>query len=262
MSKSQKRYRCITWWEFLIHCNFWLQIQRSRVRFPALPDFLSSSGSGTGSIQPREVSWGAAWIKSSGSGPENRLTAVGIRCADHVTPLYPQKLALTSPTGGGRSVGIVRSRTKATEFVIQFCTILMWVLYDWPGGDQIRPKDVATIHCITYVISYITYVGRVWPYSNLSLMQLTHCDDKPKSASLCLLGFDKDDLTSPTPCLPTHLRTSCIRLAYARLYVCQYVEIKYVPVSGTEELRKRQKIKPGLVFWNSTASILPSLLFR
>jgi len=33
-----------------------------------------------------------------------------------VTPLYPQKLALTSPTGGGRSVGIVRVRTKATEF--------------------------------------------------------------------------------------------------------------------------------------------------
>ena len=41
---------------------------------------------------------------------------MGARCADHATPLYPQKLALTSPTGGGRSVGIVRSRTKATEF--------------------------------------------------------------------------------------------------------------------------------------------------
>ena len=41
---------------------------------------------------------------------------MGIRYADHVTPLYPQKLALTSPTGGGRSVGIVRSRTKTTEF--------------------------------------------------------------------------------------------------------------------------------------------------
>jgi hypothetical protein len=37
-----------------------------------------------------------------------------------VTPLYPQKLALTSPTGGGRSVGIVRSRTKATEFSFSF----------------------------------------------------------------------------------------------------------------------------------------------
>ena len=35
--------------------SFGLQIQRSRVRFPALPDFLSSSGSGTGSTQPREV---------------------------------------------------------------------------------------------------------------------------------------------------------------------------------------------------------------
>ena len=35
--------------------SFWLQIQRSRVRFPALPDFLSSSGSGTGSTKPREV---------------------------------------------------------------------------------------------------------------------------------------------------------------------------------------------------------------
>jgi hypothetical protein len=55
--------------------------------------------------------------KSSGSwSRKQRLTAVETRCADHVTPLYPKKLALTSPTGGGRSVGIVRSRTKATEF--------------------------------------------------------------------------------------------------------------------------------------------------
>jgi len=37
-----------------------------------------------------------------------------------VTPLYPQKLALTSPTGGGRSVGIVRSRAKATEFFFYY----------------------------------------------------------------------------------------------------------------------------------------------
>jgi hypothetical protein len=48
---------------------------------------------------------------------------VGNRCADHVTPFYPQKLSLTSPTGGGRSVGIVRSRTKATVFsFLVLCT--------------------------------------------------------------------------------------------------------------------------------------------
>jgi hypothetical protein len=32
--------------------------------------------------------------------------------------LYPHKLALTSPTNDGRSAGIVRSRTKATELII------------------------------------------------------------------------------------------------------------------------------------------------
>ena len=53
---------------------------------------------------------------------------MGIRCADHVTPLYPQKFALTSPTGGGRSVGIVRSRTKATEFTFKVLSLRQDVL--------------------------------------------------------------------------------------------------------------------------------------
>jgi hypothetical protein len=30
--------------------------------------------------------------------------------------LYPQKLAITSPTSGGRSVGVFRSRTQTMEF--------------------------------------------------------------------------------------------------------------------------------------------------
>jgi hypothetical protein len=50
--------------------------------------------------------------KSSGSGLESREYGR----ADHATPLYPQKLELTSPTSGGRSVGIVLSRTQATVF--------------------------------------------------------------------------------------------------------------------------------------------------
>jgi hypothetical protein len=54
--------------------------------------------------------------KSNGSGLETENTAVGIRHADHVAPLYPQNLAPTSPTSSGRSIGIVLSRSQATEF--------------------------------------------------------------------------------------------------------------------------------------------------
>jgi hypothetical protein len=46
-----------------------------------------------------------------------RLTAVGIRCADHVTP-STRKGRHYFADSGGRSVGIVRLWTKATEFFI------------------------------------------------------------------------------------------------------------------------------------------------
>jgi hypothetical protein len=49
-------------------------------------------------------------------------TAVGIRHADYVAPSIRKKLAITSPTSGGRSVGIVRSRTQTMEvFFFLFC---------------------------------------------------------------------------------------------------------------------------------------------
>jgi hypothetical protein len=67
----------------------------------------------------REYNWGATCKKSSGSCLKSREydrkdPSRWPRCT-----LYPQKLALTSPTSGGRSVGIVFSRTQATEF--SFC---------------------------------------------------------------------------------------------------------------------------------------------
>jgi hypothetical protein len=56
--------------------------------------------------------------KSSDSGVEIR--EYGIRDPSRCPRdnLYPQKLALTSPTSGGRSVGIIRSRTQATEDIL------------------------------------------------------------------------------------------------------------------------------------------------
>jgi hypothetical protein len=72
-----------------------------KVRFPALPDILRSSGSGTGSTQPREYNWGATW-------KEKPVT---------LSTWHPlsANLALTSPTSGGRLVGTIRSWIQATE---------------------------------------------------------------------------------------------------------------------------------------------------
>jgi hypothetical protein len=55
--------------------------------------------------------------ESRGSGLGNR--DYGLR-PNNETRLYPQKLVLTSPTSGGRSVGIVRSWTQDTEFCFFF----------------------------------------------------------------------------------------------------------------------------------------------
>jgi hypothetical protein len=53
--------------------------------------------------------------KSCGSGLENRKYRRRDTSRRPRDTLYPQKLALTSPTSGGRSV-CIRSRTLATEF--------------------------------------------------------------------------------------------------------------------------------------------------
>jgi hypothetical protein len=78
-----------------------------------------------------------------------------------VTPLYPQKLTLTSPTGGGRSVGIVRWRTKATEFSLVFVDI-----YNGPTNALVCNKTLIqmsntktfkiTPTCFDYQIIIIT----------------------------------------------------------------------------------------------------------
>jgi hypothetical protein len=54
---------------------------------------------------------------SSGYGLENREYGRGDPLRWPRDNFYPQKLTLTSPTSGGRSVGIVRLWIEATEFV-------------------------------------------------------------------------------------------------------------------------------------------------
>jgi hypothetical protein len=68
---------------------------------------------------------------NSGSGLENREYGRGDPMRRPRNTLYPQKLALTSPTSGGRSVGIVRLRTEATEVFV----IIVRVLYSVETHD-------------------------------------------------------------------------------------------------------------------------------
>jgi hypothetical protein len=56
--------------------------------------------------------------------------------------LYPQKLVLTLPTSGGRSVGIVRSRTQTTEFLEE----IRWGDVDWIDMAQDRNRWRALVN--------------------------------------------------------------------------------------------------------------------
>jgi hypothetical protein len=51
---------------------------------------------------------------------KTEITAVVIYRTDHATPFYPPKLALTSLTSSGRSVGTVHSRTEAMAFLVSY----------------------------------------------------------------------------------------------------------------------------------------------
>jgi hypothetical protein len=54
--------------------------------------------------------------KSSGSGLQSRYYCRKESSHGSCGTIYPRKLALTSLASGGLSVGLVRSRTQATEF--------------------------------------------------------------------------------------------------------------------------------------------------
>jgi hypothetical protein len=94
---------------FCTHSVFW-------VRFSALPVVGLEQGptslvSTIGELVGR---------KSGGSGLKNREHGLRIPSRSPHGTLYPQNLALTSPTSRGRSVRIVHSRTPASELSYPF----------------------------------------------------------------------------------------------------------------------------------------------
>jgi hypothetical protein len=123
----------------------WIEIQRSSFWFPAIPDFLRSSGSRTGSTQPRKTIVELLGRNSSGSGLENREYCRGNPLRWPRDTLHPQKFALTLPTCGGRSVGIVRLRTKTTEFVFVCWAAVIHYLALWNTRLSIAVTGIKSI---------------------------------------------------------------------------------------------------------------------
>jgi hypothetical protein len=87
-----------------------------RVRFLALLDLLRNSGLERGPLSLVSTTEELLGSNSSGSGLEIREYSRRDPSRGSRGTLYPQKFALSSPTRGGRSVGIVRSRTQVMKF--------------------------------------------------------------------------------------------------------------------------------------------------
>jgi hypothetical protein len=94
----------------------WLQIQRSGLdsrRYQILREVVGLERGPLSLVSTTEEQLGR---KSSGFGLETRKYGRGNPSSLLRGTIYPQRLALTSPTSGGIWVGIVRSRSEATEF--------------------------------------------------------------------------------------------------------------------------------------------------
>jgi hypothetical protein len=80
--------------------------------------------------------------------------------------LYPHKLAITSPTSGGRSVGIVRSRTQTIEFIFFYlfcflhsCYKLILVLRLLCGRAACAHVFVSHLHIVFFTFEMSDYVN-------------------------------------------------------------------------------------------------------
>jgi hypothetical protein len=96
--------------------SFWLQIKRSGFDSRRYQIFWEVVDLERGPLSLVSTSEELLGIKSRGFGLESQEYGHRYPSRWPRGTLYPQKLALTSRTSGGRSVGIVRSRTEAMDF--------------------------------------------------------------------------------------------------------------------------------------------------
>jgi hypothetical protein len=98
--------------------GYWLQIHRSGFDSQSYQIFWEVVGLERSSLSLGSRNEKMLERENSGSGVESRKYDRRYPSRRPRGTLYPQKLALTSLTSGGLSVGMDRSRTQATELVI------------------------------------------------------------------------------------------------------------------------------------------------
>jgi hypothetical protein len=101
------------------------------------------------------------------------------RRADYATPLYKQKLALSSLTSGSRSVGIVCgivcSRTQATEFVCNRIHISYQCL-----------EDYKCKRCKPHFVTHVSHNWTLWRICIWQHRRLHLLDIKQYSKAICV----------------------------------------------------------------------------
>jgi hypothetical protein len=111
--------------------------------------------------------------KSSGSSLENREYGRRdpSRWQRNTLYLYPQKLTLTSPTSGGCSAGIVRSRTQATEFSCNsLCLLhLLGHAVAYLVEDYASTRKVVCLHPNEGIFNWPNLPASIWLCGRLSL---------------------------------------------------------------------------------------------
>jgi hypothetical protein len=120
----------------------------------------------------------ASWAQFRSCSREIVAAPVYGRRGSAATPLYPQKLALTSQTSVVWSVGIVRSQTKVTEFVS--FVFMLYHLLGWPSSPIIQRRFGTTISILVFFMVIAVVRGP------LSLVSATEKLLQRKSGGFCL----------------------------------------------------------------------------
>jgi hypothetical protein len=114
---------------------------------------------------------------SSGSDLQNREYGPGEPLRWPRDTLYAQKLALTSPTSGGLSVGIVCLRTEATEFRFFLPYCLLWKMDTY--FEVFRPKcgkhiSFSSFSLLGSPVSALTVMSKIYEAKSYSVQHFLH----------------------------------------------------------------------------------------